>query len=523
MVTSSCGGKRRGIRLMTDILSSKLPLASSSPICLSEASLYNPKAAKPFRPRKTMKILLLAMPDAANNFHRIIKVPNLGLCSLAAQLKTHEVKIVDLVLVHRNIQAWLQRFLREFQPDVVGISSMSFQYESAVRVMSICRTCVPAAKLVLGGYHATLAYRELTAVPAPFDFLVRGEGEQALPALLEALDGQRSFFDVPGLSWLRNGTFIHNPTAPLLDLARLPLPDRSARVLDDFTYFDRKLDCVETSRGCTMTCTFCSITGMYGSSFRCHGIERVVEDLKELQRRGTGTVLLVDDNITLDSRRFTALARAITEHGLNSMEYLVQASVAGIVADPELIPALAQANFAMVFLGIESVLPQNLALFQKGDIRDKTKRAVRQLREHGIGVMGGFIIGNPDDGPEEIREVFRASRRLGIDLPYVQCVTPYPGTRIREELLDAGLVTNPDRLSRYTGFMCNVRTKRLSVGQLNRIMNWENLKAFFSPSMFIGNYFVRKREKGGLKVLLNNLDLIRGFFTGDQFRSRHRF
>jgi hypothetical protein len=126
-----------------------------------------------------MKILLLAMPDAANNFHRIIKVPNLGLCSIAAHLKLHEVKVVDLVLVHRDIQAWLQRFLHDFRPDVVGISSMSFQYDSAVKVMSICRACVPQAKLVLGGYHATLSYRELTCAAPPFDYLVRGEGEQS--------------------------------------------------------------------------------------------------------------------------------------------------------------------------------------------------------------------------------------------------------------------------------------------------------------------------------------------------------
>jgi len=471
-----------------------------------------------------MKILLLAMPDAANNFHRIIKVPNLGLCSIAAHLNRHEVKVVDLVLVHKHIRSWLQTFLSDFQPELVGISSMSFQYESAVTVMSICRQFAPQAKLVLGGYHATLAYGELTgAVASPFDYLIRGEGEHAFLALVEALGGMRRFEEVPGLSWAREGVFLHNPTGALLDLQSLPLPDRSVRVLNGFTYFDRKLDCVETSRGCTMTCTFCSITGMYGSNFRCYAVDRVIADLKELRQRGTQTVLLVDDNITLDAARFTRLARAIVENGLQSMEYLVQASVAGIVADPELIPALARANFALVFLGIESVLPKNLALFQKGDIREKTERAVRLLREHGIGVMGGFIVGNPDDGREEIREVFRASKRLRIDLPYMQCVTPYPGTRIREELLDAGLVTNPDRLSRYTGFICNVRTRHLTVGQLNRIMNWENMKAFFSPSMFIGNYFVRRREKGALKVLLNNLELVRGWFTGDQFRSRHRF
>jgi len=471
-----------------------------------------------------MRIFLLAMPDAANNFHRIIKVPNLGLCSIAAHLTAHEVRVADLVLVHRGIRRWLSEQLTEFHPEVVGISSMSFQYQSALTVMSICREFAPQAKIVLGGYHATLSHKELTeADNPPFDYLVRGEGERAFPALVAALAAGKEPSDVPGLSWRSGGVFVHNPPGELVDLPGVPLPDRSARILKDFIYFDRKLDCVETSRGCTMPCTFCSINGMYGTKFRCYPIERVIADLRQLQRLGTQTVLIVDDNVTLDAPRFRRLAEAIAEQGLNSMEYLVQASVAGIVADPDLIPALARANFSMVFLGIESVLAKNLQLFQKGGITGKTDLAVKRLRDYGIGVMGGFIVGNPDDDREDVKAIFKASRRLRIDLPYVQCVTPYPGTQIRRELLEAGLVTNRDDLSRYTGFMCNVRTKHLTVGELNRLMNWENIKAFFSPSMFFGNYFVRRREKGAIKVLLNNLDLIRGWFTGDQFRSRHRF
>jgi len=176
-----------------------------------------------------------------------------------------------------------------------------------------------------------------------------------------------------------------------------------------------------------------------------------------------------------------------------------------------------------VFLGIESVQSKNLRLFQKGDILEKTDQAVGLLRKHGIAVMGGFIIGSPDDDAEDIRQVFQSIARLAIDLPYVQCVTPYPGTRIRAELLAAGLVTNPDDLSRYTGFICNVRTRHLTNQQLNRLMNWENIKVFFRPAMFRDNYFVKNREKGAWKVLLNNLELFRGWFKGDQFRSRHRF
>lgn len=471
-----------------------------------------------------MKILLLAMPDAAHNFHRIITVPNLGLCSMAAGLDGNDVRIVDLVLVHKKIGSWLRQYLSTFQPDLVGVSSMSFQYASAVQTMQICREAAPSAKIVLGGYHATLTATELgEGSSVPFDYLIRGEGEQALPALVMALERNREPAEVPGVSWSKNGTFIHNPTGALLPLQQLPLPNRDARVLDNFTYFNRKMDCVETSRGCTMSCTFCSITGMYGSSFRCHAIERVIADLEEVQRRGTETVLLVDDNITLNPDRFRNLAEAIIARGLIGMEYLVQASVAGITADPQLIPALARANFKLVFLGIESVQAKTLAMFRKGDIREKTEQAVVQLRRHGIAVMGGFIVGNPDDTREDIRNLFRSAKKLGIDLPVVQCVTPYPATRIRQQLLDAGLVTNPDDLSRYTGFTCNVRTRHLTRNQLNRLMNWENIKLFCSPAMFKENYFVRHRERGALRVLLNSVDYFRGWFTGDPFRSRHSF
>jgi anaerobic magnesium-protoporphyrin IX monomethyl ester cyclase len=472
-----------------------------------------------------MKILLLAMPDAANNFSRVIKVPNLGLCSIAANLSGHDVRIADLVLVRRNIGPWLERLLLDFRPELIGISSMSFQFNSAERIVDLCRTCVPRAKIALGGYHATLQHCELPMGHAGgADFLIRGEGEKTFAFLARALEtGTGDLSSIPGLSWVQNGQARHNPDAALLDLDILPLPDRSARILSHFTYFNKKLDCIETSRGCTMPCNFCSISKMYGPTFRRYPLDRVVADLENLRRSGVETVLIVDDNVTLDVSHMKALCQAIVENGLNNMEYIVQASVAGIAGDPDLAPLMATANFGLVFLGIESVQEKNLRFLQKGDIREKTETSVRVLRENGIAVMGGFMVGNPHDTREDIREIFRTAKRLKVDLAVVQCVTPYPATRLREELLDENLVTNPDDLSRYTGFMCNVRTRHLSDRQLNRILNWENIKHFFNPLWFMDNYFVRRREKGSLRVILNNLEYITGWFTGNQFRSRHRF
>ncbi|MEJ2699598.1 MAG: radical SAM protein [Desulfuromonadales bacterium] len=472
-----------------------------------------------------MRILLLAMPDAAHNFFRVMKVPHLGLCSLAAALQGHEVRVADLVLVHRNIRPWLSRLLAEFRPQLVGISAMSFQYRSALEAARICRAVDPGVKIVLGGYHPTLQSGEIAAEgELPADFLVRGEGEEALPHLVRLLEAEaQDFSSVPGLSWRRRNDIVHNPAGELLDLGKVSLPDREARLLDGFNYFGKKLDCIETSRGCTMPCSFCSISGMYGRSFRTFGFERILADLEGLRRAGTETVLIVDDNITLDVPRLKRLCTAIEEKGLSAMEYIVQASVAGIAGDPELAPLMARANFRLVFLGIESVQAKNLDFLRKGDIREATTTAVGLLRRHGIAVMGGFIVGNPDDSEEEVREVFRTARRLRVDLPVVQCVTPYPATPLRRQLLEDGLVSNPEDLSRYTGFICNVRTRHLDNRRLNRLLNLENMKLFFNPHWFRDNNFVRRREKGALKVLLNNLEFVRGWFTGNQFMSRHRF
>ncbi len=480
-----------------------------------------------------MKILLIAMPDASSNFHRMIRVPNLGLCSLAATVPEHDVRVLDLVLVYRGIRRYLQNYLAEFRPDVVGIGSMSFQYESARTVMAIVRAFDPSIKIVVGGYHASMVPEELEK--DPFDFLIRGEGEAAFARLIETLALQQRvspqpdphaatpFSAIAGLSWRNGAEVVHNPPGELADVNTLPLPNRNVRVLAGFTYLTKKMDVVETSRGCTLKCSFCSITNMYGRSFRRYPIGRVIADLKRLKENGVQTVLIVDDNITLDVPRLKRLCDAITENGLNSMEYIVQASVLGIASDPELAPKMARANFYLVFLGIESMHKKNLAFLKKGNIKEQADQAIALLRANNIAILGGFIVGNPDDTAEDVKAVFDYAKSLKVDLAAVQCLTPYPNTGLRRDLLDMGLVANTDNLRRYNGFICNVKTRHLSNKQLNRLMNWENIKMFFSPAWFKDNNFVKRREKGALKVMVNNFEYIRAWFTGDQFASRHSF
>src|SRR5213079_3749394 len=103
-----------------------------------------------------MRILLLAMPDTASSLDRVMKFPNLGLCSLAAEVPEHEVRVLDLVLRPRDVRRRVLDEVAAFQPDLVGYSAMSFQYETARSLARAVRATTPHAIHVLGGYHATV-------------------------------------------------------------------------------------------------------------------------------------------------------------------------------------------------------------------------------------------------------------------------------------------------------------------------------------------------------------------------------
>ena len=138
-----------------------------------------------------MKILLVAMPDSASCFDHIMELPNLGLCCLAGNLDGgHEVRILDLVKHRKHVAEALERQLREYSPDLVGISAMSFQIGSARKTAALCRAMKPDVITVLGGYHATIMWKEIGEGPdrAWFDYVVRGEGESIFNALVNALD-----------------------------------------------------------------------------------------------------------------------------------------------------------------------------------------------------------------------------------------------------------------------------------------------------------------------------------------------
>ena len=473
-----------------------------------------------------MKILLIAMPDSASCFDHIMELPNLALCSLAGNLEgRHDVRILDLVKHRRRAAQAVERQMREFDPDLVGISAMSFQIGSARNTAALCRAMKPDVITVLGGYHATIMWKEIGEGPDRdyFDFVVRGEGEAVFRSLVTALGRSGDLDAIPGLSYRRGAEYRHNPPAPLLDLEEVHPPDRGGRVSGDFLWMGRPFDVAETSRGCTMPCGFCSIRRMYGKTFRLYPDDRVVADLRGIKERGARGVLFVDDNITLDGPRLKELCLKFESERVNDLFIVMQASVFPIAADLGMAEIMARGGVRMVFLGIENGDERNLKVLGKKGQACRTEKVVRALREAGIIVIGGFIVGNPDDTEEDVRATYRYVKRVGVDHGIVQCLTPYPKTELRQQLLDQGLVTNPDQLDRYNGFIPNVRTRHLSDKDLARVMTSAGIRLYWSPAYIARNGIWKASPGQSFWLLWNNVKHVTTGYAGRMFLSRHRF
>jgi radical SAM superfamily enzyme YgiQ (UPF0313 family) len=279
------------------------------------------------------------------------------------------------------------------------------------------------------------------------------------------------------------------------------------------------VDVVETSRGCTFDCSFCSIIEMRGRNFHTYTFDRVLADIRDARDHGARTIFLVDDNITLNVRRFEALCQAIVDAGLDDLEYLAQAMTSAIASHgATLAPLMRRAGFRYVFLGIENILDDDLRFLRaraknawRMDGRtscNASLTAIQHLHRHGMYVVGGLIVGNPDDTRESIEANLAFAARW-VDYPYIQHPTPYPRTPMTEEFRQRGLIIN-ENLEEYDGTTAVVRSEHLPAEEIE-FLRWRRerwMKVRHMRAVF--------RRRPGF-VLRNARTMLRHTFRGGSF------
>ncbi|MCO5165311.1 MAG: B12-binding domain-containing radical SAM protein [Planctomycetes bacterium] len=445
--------------------------------------------------------------------------PKLGLLYVAAHLEARRgvsPRVIDCPaegLDHDGLAARL----RAEAPDLVGVTTLTFNLIDAWKAVRTAKRELPGAKVCVGGQHVTL-YPEETLGLEGVDFIVHGEGERTFTWLVEALergDGPDALARIPGLG-LKDGAALRvNPVQDRIDdLDQLPMP---ARHLVDLARYDHvaaqgeRLATMQTSRGCPAKCLFCDIRM---TKFRKRSADDVIAELRHLVDQGIDDFFFVDDTITIDKNRLFELCEIIERSGLR-IHFKISARVDTV--KPALLEALARAGCYRIHYGVETATPRLLRYLQKQTTPEKVAQAFRWTRDAGIGTFAYCMIGIPTETREEMLNTVDFAIALDPDYAQFSICTPYPRTALYESMRAAGII--PDD---YWREFARNPTEDFRVRFWNRDFSEEELRAlqgechrrFYSRLGYIARQArqvrswqdLRMKAKLGAKILLRTLD-----------------
>ena len=370
-----------------------------------------------------MKVLLVQPGESQGSvgFRKLARPEPLALEILAAALlDEHEVRIADL-----RVDPDLKRALRDFQPDVVGVTGYTVDVPDMLWICQQVKEESPQITTVVGGYHATLCPQDFNC--AWVDVIVAGEGEETLPELVRALERGEDLRAVPGLILRDDGGQVATGPRPLLtDLDTSPLPARelTAAYRDQYHFqFWPSHAAMETARGCPYRCKFCSVWVFHRKRCRFKSPERVLEELRTL----TGDIIcFVDDNFFQRLPRAERIADMIRSEGLK-FKYWIQARSDSIVRRPDLVEKWASIGLSTVLVGFEKYREDELDDLNKRSSVHTNEEAARILRANGVDIWGAFIV-DPQWGRPDFDALIEYVRRLKISFPQFTVLTPLPGT-----------------------------------------------------------------------------------------------
>jgi radical SAM superfamily enzyme YgiQ (UPF0313 family) len=299
--------------------------------------------------------------------------------------------------------------------DLVGISVKTFTARRAYQIADEFRK--RGVRVVLGGHHPTLLPEEALEHA---DAILTGEAEGGVWSQLLA-DAKH---DRLKKIYKQDATLPFEKNHP------------------DYSIFEGKkylpVAMVETTRGCPFSCSFCSVTTFFGRGFRHRPPDEVVSHVRALNKP---FYFFVDDNIVADKEAAKELFRALIPL---KIRWISQASLT-MTKDRELMRLMHESGCAGVLVGIESIDKANLKQIHKSwnTVGIGYDEALRIARDHGISIVGSFVLGMDEDSPESLDLMLEFAVRQRLFAALFNVLTPYPGTDLYNEMLTAGRLTQP--------------------------------------------------------------------------------
>ncbi|MFX0094258.1 MAG: B12-binding domain-containing radical SAM protein, partial [Candidatus Hodarchaeota archaeon] len=357
----------------------------------------------------------LVNPPYPRGAHQHPPFTPLGLGYLAAVLEKdrYEVDLIDCQASHLSYGGF-RREVSKRHPDVVGMTSTTLTYKSALHIAKIAKEVHPGCLTVLGGVHVTFWDDKALQECPDLDVVVRKEGENTMLELAKRLEAGKPFHDVLGVTCRKGEEIVRNPDRPYIeDLDSLPFPAHHLWPLEHLQKYGKVIFPLMTSRGCTFWCEFCSAVRMFGRRYRMRSAKNVVDELEYLHNTyAADEFTFYDDAFTVNQSRVEEICREIHDRKLR-ITWDCGTRVDMVTRD--LLQKMREAGCIAVWFGVEAGSQRVIDAMKKGFTPNKTKKAFKLAKEAGLITIASVVLGFPGETQESAWETIRLVEKINPD------------------------------------------------------------------------------------------------------------
>lgn len=337
----------------------------------------------------------------------------------------------------------IKKEIETFKPDFIGITVMTMTRVSTYKAIKLIKKINPSIKIILGGIHAGVMYKQLLE-NFPIDAICIGEADETLPELLDSLIKKRNLNKIKGIAYKKNGEIIVTEKRELRrDLDSLPFPNYDAFIKPEIKRVQ-----IITSRGCPNNCNFCCLHLISRRIWRPRKPEKVVDEIEYITKKypWVDTIQFLDDTFTLDNQRVIDICKEIIKRGIK-LKFYGQARIKPI--SREMVYWMEKAGFILVYFGIETGSEKLMHSIHKGVTKQDCINTFKIFNEFKkIKIEKFLIVGFPGETKETVEETIKFIQQLQkisankMEFFYAAPLWVFPGTEVYQILLDKGKITD---------------------------------------------------------------------------------
>lgn len=431
------------------------------------------------------------------------------------------VKLIDAVAQKMDLEHTLAMG-RIFNPELVVVDTSTPSIYNDVRTAAALKDALPESWVTLVGTHPSALPAETLGLCDKVDSVARGEYEYTLRDLAYALEKRDSLESILGLSFRVGERIVHNPPRPLIeDLDALPFVsqvyEKHLNVRDYyFAASNYPMAMIMTGRGCPYRCFFCVYPQtLHGRKYRFRSPENVVTEFEYIRHNlpEVKEVAIEDDTFTANRERCREICSLIIARKLGITWY------ANARADLDLatMKIMKQAGCRLLVAGFESGNQTVLNRMHKGLKLESSRQFMRDAREVGLLVHGCFMVGNPGESMETMRQTLKFAEELNCDSAQFYPVFVYPGTEAFHWAQNEGYLLTSDYAKWLTpdgSHNCVINLPGLSASEMARFCEKAYLEYHLRPHYILsklGQLMTHPSE--GLRSMRGAVNLFRRLLT----------